>query len=114
VGVLVGTPEATSAAHDLPARVTVQRFATAAGLYAALADGTVAAVYADLSLNASQQITHRDLVSAYVRRTSVQDAIAVSSSAPDLVGDLNRGLAAVRADGTYRDLYRRYFSVSPS
>ena len=84
-------------------------FPDAAALFAAISAGQIAAVLQDLPVN-SDRATKDDTVKVVdTIPTGEQYGFVVAKENTDLQKQLNSGLAAVKEDGTFDDIYTSYF-----
>lgn len=111
IGVLADSTGQAYATANAPAGAEVVGFPDETSLFAALDDGTVAAVLHDLPLNISRfnaQPGRYALVAEI--DTGERYGFVVAKDNTELAGVLNAQLARVRSDGTYQRIYDRYFT----
>jgi len=111
IGVLANSSGAAYAEANAPQDAAVVGFDTEDALFAALDDGSVDAVIHDLPLTVTRSRAYPDryaLVGEY--DTGERYGFAVAKDNTTLADALNRQLAMVRADGTYQEIYDRYFA----
>lgn len=111
LGVQQGTTGADYAKDNVPDGVELVAYPSDAELYAAVESGGVAAVLQDLPVN----LAHTDdgafeIVEQY--DTGEQYGFAVKEEgSEELLETINEQLADLRADGTYDEIYGRYFGA---
>lgn len=116
VGVQAGTTGEDCAKNALQAKdkvAEVTSYDTAPDAFSDLTTGRIDAVILDLP-TANQIVAERggaEVVQAI--RTQEQYGIAVRKSQPDLRVAIDEQLAAMRQDGTYRDLFMKWFDAEP-
>lgn len=109
LGVQQGTTGATYAKANVPDGVKLVSFPSDAELYAALESGGVAAVLQDLPVNLAHAIDGTfEIVEQYDTDEHYGFAVKEEGS-EDLLDELNAQIDALRADGTYDELYTKYF-----
>ena len=111
LGVQQGTTGAAYAKENVPDGVEVVAFPSDAELYAALESGGVAGVLQDLPVNlAHTQDGRFAIVEEYA--TDEQYGFAVKEDGNDeLLAQLNDELATLRSNGTYDEIYEKYFGA---
>lgn len=111
IGVLADSVGANYAGANAPAGATVVGFANEELMFAALDAGEIDAVLHDLPLNISRfnsQPGQYALVGEF--ETGERYGFAVAKDNTALADALNQRLRALRTDGTYQEIYDRYFS----
>ncbi len=111
IGVLADSSGAAYAQANAPQDATVVGFDTEDALFDALDDGSVDAVIHDLPLTITRSRAYPDryaLVGEY--DTGERYGFAVAKDNTALADVLNQQLKVVRTDGSYREIYDRYFS----
>ena len=109
IGVQSGTTGESYAKENTPDGATIKSFPDAAALFAAISAGQIAAVLQDLPVN-SDRATKDDTVKVVdTIPTGEQYGFVVAKENTDLQKQLNSGLAAVKEDGTFDDIYTSYF-----
>lgn len=116
IGVQSGTTGEECAKNALQAKKKVEdvrSFDTAPDAFTDLAAGRVDAVLVDLPV--AKQIVERRDGAAVVQaiRTKEEYGVAVSKENPDLRAAINEQLTAIRDDGTYDTIYRKWFETEP-
>ena len=109
-GVVVGVQSGTTGemyANDNVPGATVRSFESGGDLLTALAAGQVDAVIQDLPVNVEEASKGQAIV-VETYPTGEFYGIAFEQGS-DLVGPVNEALAALRADGTYDELFAQYF-----
>jgi polar amino acid transport system substrate-binding protein len=111
VGVQQGTTGAAYAKDNVPEGTELVSFPSDAELYAALESGGVAAVLQDLPVNLEHTQDGRfEIVEEYDTDESYGFAVKEEGS-ETLLEDLNAELQKLRDDGTYDEIYNKYFST---
>jgi len=109
IGVQTGTTGEKYATEHTPKGATVKAYKDAAGLFAAINAGQIAAILQDLPVN-SDRATKDDTVKVVdTIPTGEQYGFVVAKDDKDLQAQLNKELKAVRDDGTYDKLFKKYF-----
>ena len=110
IGIQSGTTGAFYAQENLePAGVTLVEFEKAPAIYQALQAGQIDGVFNDLpvSLDAIKDFPNLQVVEQV--ETGEEYAIAVSKDNPGLRDAINAALAEVYSDGTYAEIFKKYF-----
>ena len=103
------TQKLTISARILPDGATVKAYKDAAGLFAAINAGQIAGILQDLPVN-SDRATKDDTVKVVTTiPTGEQYGFVVAKDNKDLQTKLNKELKAVKDDGTYDELFEKYF-----
>lgn len=113
IGVQTETTGQTYANDNTPEGATVTDFGGADELFAALESGEVDAVLQDFPVNAYRTTQDDSLEVVDEFETDEQYGFAVKTGETELLDALNEGLASVRDDGTYDQLYEEYFGSAP-
>jgi polar amino acid transport system substrate-binding protein len=108
IGVQTGTTGETYANEHKPEGATVKSFDDTTGLFGALESGDIDAVLQDLPVNAGRVAEDSSVAVVETYATDEQYGFAVKKGSA-LKGELDTALKAVRDDGTYDDLYAKYF-----
>jgi len=111
IGVLADSSGAAYAQANAPQDATMVGFDTEDALFDALDDGSVDAVIHDLPLTVTRSRAYPDryaLVGEY--DTGERYGFAVAKDNTALADVLNQQLKVVRTDGSYQEIYDRYFS----
>ncbi len=114
IGVQSGTTGETYANDNLPEGATVQSFEDAAGLFGALESDTIAAVLQDFPVNAYRAIQDDTVVVTETFPTGEQYGFAVAKGNEGVLTMINDGLADLRDDGTFDEIFATYFGEAPS
>lgn len=110
VGVQADTTGQAYAVENAPEGATVSEFPDAAALFAALEARQIVAVLQDLPVNAERVGEDDSLAIVETYPTGEQYGFATAEeSEPALLEALNTALVTVQEDGTYEELYRKYF-----
>ncbi|MEX2293012.1 MAG: basic amino acid ABC transporter substrate-binding protein [Acidimicrobiales bacterium] len=111
IGVQSGTTGETYANENDPG-ATIKSFEDSDGLFAALEAGDIAAILQDLPVNAyrATQDTSVSVVETYP--TGESYGFAVRKGNTEVLAFLNDGLAALRDNGTFDQIYTTYFATS--
>ncbi len=113
IGVQSGTTGETYAKDNKPDGATVKSFDGADGLFTALAAGDIDAVLQDFPVNAYRATKDDSVEVVETFKTDEQYGFAVRKDNEELQKTLDDGLEEVRSDGTYDDLYQKYFGTKP-
>ncbi len=109
IGVQSGTTGEKYANEHTPSGATIKAYKDAAGLFAAINAGQIAAILQDLPVN-SDRATKDDTVKVVATiPTGEQYGFVVAKDNTSLQAKLNKELKAVRSDGTYDKLFKKYF-----
>ena len=113
IGVQTGTTGQEYANENKPDGATVKDFKDTTGLFGALQADDIQAVLQDLPVNAGR-VTETDGAVEVVEtfKTDETYGIAVAKDNTELQGELNTALKSVKDDGTYQELYDKYFPKS--
>lgn len=113
IGVQSDTTGQAYAEENAPEGAEVRAFDGADSLFAALESGAIVAILQDFPVNAyrATQDDSVEVVETYT--TDEQYGFAVKKDNFEVVEALDAGLAAVREDGTYDELYEEYFGTEP-
>jgi polar amino acid transport system substrate-binding protein len=113
IGVQTATTGQDYANENKPEGATVKDFKDTNGLFGALQADDIQAVLQDLPVNAGR-VAETDgavqVVETY--KTDEQYGFALAKDDEDLQGELNTALKSVRDDGTYQEIYDKYFPKS--
>lgn len=108
IGVQTGTTGETYANENKPDGAEVKSFPDPDGLFGALESGDIAAILQDLPVNADRVAGDDTVQVVETFATNEQYGFAVEKGS-DLKAELDASLKAVRAAGTYDELYDKYF-----
>ena len=109
LGVQQGTTGAAYAEQNVPDSVELVAFPSDAELYASLESNGVAAVLQDLPVNL-QHTEDSEFMIVEEYATDEQYGFAVKEEGnEDLLAAINDSLAGLRDDGTYDEIYEKYF-----
>jgi polar amino acid transport system substrate-binding protein len=114
IGVQSGTTGETYANDNKPDGATVQSFEDAAGLFGALESNTIQAVLQDFPVNAYRATQDDTVVVTQTFPTGEQYGFAVAKGNDGVLTLINDGLAALRSDGTFDEIFARYFGDAPT
>jgi ABC-type amino acid transport substrate-binding protein len=114
IGVQSGTTGESYANDNLPQGATVQSFEDAAGLFGALESDTIAAVLQDFPVNAYRATQDDSVVVTETFPTGEQYGFAVAKGNEGVLTMINDGLADLRDDGTFDEIFATYFGEAPS
>lgn len=109
IGVRSGTTGQTYAEEHVPQYAVVVSFGQAAELFAALASGEVAALLQDRAINAVRATQDDGVVLTETFTTGEQRCFAVTKGRSALLDFLNGGLATLKEDGRFDEIYATYF-----
>lgn len=87
----------------------ITEFPDSASLFSALEGGTIDGILQDLPVNAERATQDDSTTIVETFPTGEQYGFAVAEGATDLRDALNGALESVREDGTYDDIYSKYF-----
>lgn len=110
IGVLAGSTGAAYADASAPTAATIVEFANEVAMFTALDAGEIDAVLHDLPLNvdrSNSQPGQYALVGEF--NTGERFGFVVAKDNTALADALNKRLKAVRTDGSYQEIYDRYF-----
>jgi polar amino acid transport system substrate-binding protein len=109
IGVQAGTTGETYAKENTPEGATIKSFPDAAALFAAINAGQIAAILQDLPVN-SDRATKDDTVKVVdTIPTGEKYGFVVAKDNTELQKQLNEALSTAKEDGTYDELYAKYF-----
>ena len=109
IGVQTGTTGETYANENKPDGATVKAYPDASALFAALSAGEIQGVLQDLPVN-SDRATKEDSVEVVETfKTGEQYGFAFAKDGTEVQGEVNDGLKTVKDDGTYDEIYEKYF-----
>lgn len=109
IGVQSGTTGETYANDNTPEGATVQSFEDADGLFGALESDTIAAVLQDFPVNAYRATQDDSVVVTETFPTGEQYGFAVAKGNEGVLTLVNDGLADLRDDGTFDEIFAKYF-----
>jgi polar amino acid transport system substrate-binding protein len=109
IGVQTGTTGETYANENAPEGATVKAYPDAAALFAALNAGEIAAVLQDLPVNSDRATKDENVTVVETFKTGEQYGFVVAKENTEAQSAINEGLSAVKEDGTYDELYEKYF-----
>jgi polar amino acid transport system substrate-binding protein len=113
IGVQSGTTGEEYAQSNTPDGATITALPGSADLFAALESGTIDAVLQDYPINAYRATQNDKVVLTERIVTDEQYGMAVRTGDTETLTLLNDGLATAKEDGTYEELYRKYFGEAP-
>jgi polar amino acid transport system substrate-binding protein len=114
IGVQSGTTGETYANENKPDGATIQSFEDAAGLFGALESNTIQAVLQDFPVNAYRATQDDTVVVTETFPTGEQYGFAVAKGNEGVLTMINDGLADLRDDGTFDEIFAKYFGEAPS
>jgi polar amino acid transport system substrate-binding protein len=109
IGVQAGTTGETYANENKPDGATIKSYPGGEDLFLPLESGEIAAVLQDLPVNNYRALQDDKFVVTTSFPTGEQYGFAMAKDNDALLAAVNGGLAAIRADGTYDDIYASYF-----
>ncbi len=115
-GVTIGVQQGTTGeakAKEVPG-ANVRSYPAAQGAFNALLTGQVDAVVNDLPVSADFAKQNEDVEVVAQIETGEQYGIAISKDNPELLEAVNGALAELREDGTYDEIYEKYFGEAPA
>jgi polar amino acid transport system substrate-binding protein len=113
IGVQSTTTGETYANENKPDGATIQSFPDSDAMFLALESGEVDALLQDLPVNAYRAEQDSNFVVTDTFPTGEQYGYLAAKDNQALIDEINEGLAAVRDDGTYDDLYAEWFPAAP-
>jgi polar amino acid transport system substrate-binding protein len=113
IGVQSGTTGEEFVNGNTPPGASVVALPGAADLFAALEAGTIDAVVQDYPINAYRATQNDNVVVTARITTDEKYGMAVKKGDTETLTLLNEGLRTAKDDGTYAELYRRYFGEEP-
>jgi len=114
IGVQSETTGADYAEENKPSGSTVKAFDDTTGLFGAIASDAVQAVLQDFPVNAYRATKDDTVEVVQTFKTDEQYGFAIRKDNTDLQKTINDGLKKVRDDGTYDELYEKYFGTKPA
>ena len=113
IGIQSGTTGEAWAKENVP-DATLVPFKNATDAFAALSAGNVDAVVNDLPVTTELlKQDDRGLEIVAQIATGEQYGFAVSKDNPELTAAINTALAELKADGTYAEIYKKWFGIDP-
>ena len=113
IGVQSGTTGEEYVNSNKPDGATVTALPGAAELFAALEAGTIDAIVQDYPINAYRTTQDSNFVITEKISTDEQYGMAVKKGDTATLDLLNKGLEKAKSDGTYDELYEKYFGEKP-
>lgn len=113
IGVQSGTTGEEFVNGNTPEGATVTALPGAADLFAALEAGTIDAVVQDYPINAYRATLNDNVVVTARITTDEKYGMAVTTGDTETLALLNDGLAKAKDDGTYAEIYKKYFGEEP-
>lgn len=112
IGVQSGTTGAKYARDNLPEGAEVREFDEPAALFPALASGQIDAILQDFPVNLDRATKDDSFAVTAEIDTGESYGFAVGRDDTELKQAVDAQLAAMRKDGTYDDIYDRFFAKS--
>jgi len=112
IGVQAGTTGQAYAEENAPGGAEVVSFEDADGLFGALTSGDIAAVLQDFPVNAYRATQDDAFAVTESFPTGEQYGFAVAKGNESVLTFLNDGLATLRDDGRFDDIFATYFGES--
>ena len=109
IGVQTGTTGESYANENKPEGATIKAYPDAAALFAALNSGEIAGILQDLPVNSDRATKDENVTVVETFKTGEQYGFVVAKDNTELQGEVDKGLAAVKDDGTYDEIYQKYF-----
>ncbi len=109
IGVQSGTTGESYAQENAPDGASVKSYPDAAALFAAISSGEIAAVLQDLPVNSDRAQSDDSVKVVATLPTGEQYGFAFAKENTDLQGQVNDGLSSVKDDGTFDEIYEKYF-----
>ena len=111
IGVQAETTGKTYANENKPKGATIKTFEDTTGLFGALESGDIDAILQDLPVNAGRVAEDSSVAVVETFKTDEQYGFAVKKDSA-MKAELDAALKTVRGDGTYDELYEKYFPVN--
>lgn len=109
IAVQAGTTGETYANENKPEGAEIVSFEDADGIFGAMASGDVAAVLQDFPVNAYRATQDATLTVTETFPTGEQYGFAVAKDNQQVLAFIDDGLAALRADGRFDEIFATYF-----
>jgi ABC-type amino acid transport/signal transduction systems, periplasmic component/domain len=110
IGVQKGSTGKSYATKNAPKDVTLVDFADDGKMFTALQAGQVDALLQDQPVNHQHEVDDSTYKIVETYNTNEQYGFALAKGAkPELLAAINEQLTALRADGTYDTIYKKYF-----
>lgn len=113
IGVQSGTTGEAYANENQPEGSTIRSFEDSDGLFGAIEAGQIDAILQDFPVNAFRATQDDTLVVTETFSTGEQYGFAVAKGNDGVLQLVNDGLAQLREDGTFDEIYARYFGEKP-
>ncbi len=113
IGVQSGTTGETYA-KEHATDSTIKGFEDADGLFSAIEAGQIDAILQDLPVNAYRTTKDDSLKVVETYKTGEQYGYAVAKDKTDVLSFVNAGLKALKDDGTFDTVYKKYFGSTGS
>lgn len=114
IGVQSGTTGEEYVKANTPDGATITALPGAADLFAALDSGTIDAIVQDYPINAYRATKNDNVVITQRITTDEKYGMATpKQGGAETLTLLDDGIAAAKADGTYAELYKKYFGEEP-
>jgi polar amino acid transport system substrate-binding protein len=110
IGVQTGTTGATYAEENAPDGAEIVEFDEPAAMFLALQSGDVDALLQDLPVNAERAGQDDAFTLVGDLPTDEQYGFATAQGNDALIGAINAGIATLREDGRYDEIYSTYFA----
>lgn len=114
IGVQSGTTGETYANENKPEGATIQSFEGADGLFAAIEAGNIDAILQDFPVNAYRATKDDSLTVTETFATGEQYGFAVKKGNESVLSLLDDGLATMREDGRFDEIFATYFGDAES
>lgn len=110
LGVQTGTTGEIYAQENAPSDATLVSYENPGDIFTAIAAGDIEGVLQDIIPNADYALTHDDVTIAETYPTNEQYGLAVKEEgAEDLLAAVNDELAKLKDNGTYQEIYDKWF-----
>lgn len=109
IGVQSDTTGETYATENKPEGSTIKSFGDTDELFGALSSGQIKGILQDLPINGYRATQDDSVEVVETFKTDEQYGFVVKKGNAALLAAINAGLAEARTDGTYNDLYKKYF-----
>jgi len=109
IGVQTGTTGESYANENKPEGATIKAYPDAAALFAALNSGEIAGILQDLPVNSDRATKDDKVAVVETFKTGEQYGFAFAKDNTEVQGEVDAGLKTVKDDGTYDEIYEKYF-----
>ena len=111
IAVQVGTTGEIYATENKPAGAELLSFDEPGAMFLALESGTVDAILQDLPVNGFRAVSEPNFAISETYPTEEQYGFGMSLANDGLAGQINDALKSLKDNGTYGDIYEKYFGT---